>query len=473
MSALGYTLSEGYRLKAAVGGLLLSGPDGAAHIGASDAVAHALSALDRGPAAHESLLSDIGSDNHPDAELIPVLERIAHAGALRRVACGTSGPLVFVEPVSRYYRLARHTGSLSNELRLSRFSYLRRDGAAMVMESPLCHSRVRLVDTRLAGVLASLSEPQPVDRLLGKSTCLDGDSVRSVLALLTDEGFIASPGRDGEAATDDTPALRQWEFHDLLFHSRTRLGRHRNPFGGTFRFRGFIPPRPALKPPMASARIALAKPDLRQLAIRDMSLTEVMERRASIRNYGAAPITAYELGELLYRAARVKSAAKFAGIEVTSRPYPNGGASYELELYVLADRCQGLQPGLFHYEPASHSLEPLTPASVVTEQFLTDAFVSSGQTTRPEVLIIITARFQRVSWKYASIAYSTILKNVGALYQTLYLVATAMSLGPCALGAGDSDRFSQVLGEDYYEETAVGEFMLGNTRTRLCDLRAR
>lgn len=85
----------------------------------------------------------------------------------------------------------------------------------------------------------------------------------------------------------------------------------------------------------------------------------------------------------------------------------------------------------------------------------------SGQSARPEILFMIAARFGRVSWKYASIAYATILKNVGALYQTMYLVATAMRLAPCALGAGNSDRFSQLLGEDYYRETAVGEFMLG------------
>ena len=147
--------------------------------------------------------------------------------------------------------------------------------------------------------------------------------------------------------------------------------------------------------------------------------------------------------------------------ETTSRPYPNGGASYELELYPIVDRCEGLLPGFYHYDPQEHALEPLAPPNTFTEQFLQDARAFSGQSVRPGILFMIAARFGRVSWKYASIAYATILKNVGALYQTMYLVATAMRLAPCALGAGNSDRFSQLLGEDYYEETAVGEFMLG------------
>ena len=44
------------------------------------------------------------------------------------------------------------------------------------------------------------------------------------------------------------------------------------------------------------------------------------------------------------------------------------------------------------------------------------------------MLITIAARFQRVSWKYAAMAYVTILKHVGVVYQTMYLVATARGL---------------------------------------------
>ena len=82
----------------------------------------------------------------------------------------------------------------------------------------------------------------------------------------------------------------------------------------------------------------------------------------------------------------------------------------------------------------------------------------------PQVLIIIAARFQRLSWKYQSMAYNVLLKNVGALYQTMYLVATAMDLAPCALGGGDSDLFARATGLDYYAETSVGEFLLGSKR---------
>jgi SagB-type dehydrogenase family enzyme len=93
---------------------------------------------------------------------------------------------------------------------------------------------------------------------------------------------------------------------------------------------------------------------------------------------------------------------------------------------------------------------------------LFDAYQSMGSPSVPQVLITLAARFQRVSWKYESIAYSLILKNVGVIYATMYLVATALNLAPCALGSGDSDLFARVAGTDYLKETSVGEFALGH-----------
>jgi len=79
-----------------------------------------------------------------------------------------------------------------------------------------------------------------------------------------------------------------------------------------------------------------------------------------------------------------------------------------------------------------------------------------------QVLIVISARFRRVAWKYRSMAYAAILKNVGVVYQTMYLVATAMGLAPYAVGSGDSDCLARLIGTDVHVESSVGEFLLGS-----------
>ena len=79
----------------------------------------------------------------------------------------------------------------------------------------------------------------------------------------------------------------------------------------------------------------------------------------------------------------------------------------------------------------------------------------------PQILITIAARFDRVSWKYSSIAYSLILKDVGVLIQTLYLMATEMGLGGCAIGSTNIDLFAKMTGIEFHVEGPVGLFALG------------
>ncbi|HEY2574032.1 MAG TPA: SagB family peptide dehydrogenase, partial [Verrucomicrobiaceae bacterium] len=259
--------------------------------------------------------------------------------------------------------------------------------------------------------------------------------------------------------------LRQWEFHDLLFHSRSRMGRHRHPFGGTWRFSGALPPLPALKPPMSTQRITLHHPDLQALETSDASFSHVSEARCSVRERGEKTISAAQLGEFLHRSARMKELRAAdpenpRSYDVALGPCASGGALHELELYLAVWSCAGLEPGLYHYDPMAHELELLTGLGPGQRQLLFGACQSSGTETPPDVLINIAARFQRASWKYQSMAYALILKNAGALYQQMYLVATAMNLAPCGLGGGNSDLFAEAANLDYWEETSVGEFML-------------
>ena len=206
--------------------------------------------------------------------------------------------------------------------------------------------------------------------------------------------------------------------------------------------------------------IELYKPNLETLKTTEASFTQVLETRKSIREYGDA-IAAQQLGEFLYRCARVKHYAQTEYGEFAHRPYPSGGALYELELYPIVNRCEGIAKGLYHYQPLVHQLCRIADRTETIEALLDDARRSMGQQEPPQVLIIIAARFQRLAWKYELIAYALMLKHVGVLYQTMYLVATAMKLAPCGLGSGNSDLFAKAAGCNYYAETSIGEFALG------------
>jgi SagB-type dehydrogenase family enzyme len=150
-------------------------------------------------------------------------------------------------------------------------------------------------------------------------------------------------------------------------------------------------------------------------------------------------------------------------MDFASRPYPAGGSLYELEVYAVVNTCRGLQPGLYHYDPLGHRLGRRAGRTAEVERLLSSAAVAAGvPSNRPQVLFILAARLPRIAWKYSGLAYALVLKDVGVLFQTMYLAATAMGLAPCALGCGDSDLFAKAAGVNYYSETSVGEFLLGS-----------
>ena len=145
----------------------------------------------------------------------------------------------------------------------------------------------------------------------------------------------------------------------------------------------------------------------------------------------------------------------------TARPYPSGGSSYELELYLAVDKCEGLPRGFYHYDASAHALVPIAVRAHELDAQLKAAEMAMGASAVPQILITMAARFGRISWKYSSIAYALILKDVGVLMQTLYLMATDMGLGGCAIGSTNIELFAKMTGLEFHVEGAVGQFALG------------
>lgn len=372
-----------------------------------------------------------------------------------------------LQPGSPQFNILKTIVNPDAKYALSRFAYLHSEQETTVLESSLGHAKIELHDWKAAAVVHQLASPQTLAELQALNPEFTENTLETLIAFCLHAKAIGFSDASGEESQEESAPLQQWEFHDLLFHTKSRLGRHDNGFGGTFRFLNIIEPRPAVKPAMNDNGMDLHKPDLESLMKNDPPFARVLESRQSIRSYGDGPLDSKRLGEFLYRVARVRSLpdadpSKGVFYPASSRPYPGGGACYELELYPIIHRCEGLEPGLYHYNPLKHQLNPLRQLDSEVESLLKDAQRSCGGETIPDILITITARFNRVNWKYESMAYSVILKNVGILYQTMYLAATAMNLAPCALGGGDSDAFARIAGLNYYAETSVGEFILGS-----------
>lgn len=342
---------------------------------------------------------------------------------------------------------------------LSRFAFLRRSSEGLAWETPLAPGRLLVRDTATIPLAAAFGAGATLHEIAAD----DLESTRGLVTVLVRAGVLQRCDRTGQPREETDPAWRQWEFHDLLFHRRTRMGYHDEPAGAHYRWRGLLSPQPALKVNRwAAASVSLPPADLPAAWHTDPPLATAMEARVSGRDHDPqCPVTVAELGAFLFRAARVRGLYATDAGEFTSRPYPSGGGSYELEIYVTANQCVGLQRGFYYYDPLHHALSHVAVPDADMEGLLNEAWQSAALTCRPQVLLTIASRFHRVGWKYSSIAYATQLKNVGVLIQTFYLVATATRLAGCALGLGNIERFARLTGLDPMVEGSVGEFMLG------------
>jgi SagB-type dehydrogenase family enzyme len=402
------------------------------------------------------------------------LERLNRRGLLCHGAHANGTRLATLVAVSTSFVARPVQAVAGRRYVLSRFAGLRRLGGEAVVESPLAHARVILNDGRAAALVGALTAPATAEELAARVVGPSTDAVLGVLTLLLRAGLLGEAGAGRSCAADEDPGLQTWEFHDLLFHARSRQGRSDAAFGGTYRLAGRVTPPPALKPAPAGEIHELYRPDLARLESDDPPLARVQERRCSVRAFDAdRPITDRQLGEFLFRVARVKECwqtevATDGGpvrMDFASRPYPAGGGLYELELYAAVNLCANFEPGLHHYDPSRHCLTRLCGRTADVASLLRDAAESTAiPEDSVQVLLILAARFPRVAWKYEAIAYALTLKHVGVVFQTMYLAATAMGLGPCAVGCGDADLFARAAGTDYYTETSVGEFLLGSQR---------
>ena len=427
-----------------------------------------------GPAQHLRTglpLDSFGSEGRSiDKEIDLLVRRLARYGLLEyRLGRPRDGEdQVVIEPqVPDYWPRTPQLGA-ADVLVLSRFAYMRRRGNEMVLELPRAGALFKICDAKIAAALAMLSTPQPIKRLLRQ----DGFPGDELLALLIDCQilFKVDPARDsGLRSAEGDDNLVVWDFHDLLFHARSMEGRHANPTGGVYPHAGVMSPPPAVRPRWPGKKI-----DLRKLsAAHSQAISpaaKLFRERHSTRSFDdQRPITLAELSRFLDSTARVQSKGSSSvdlgdgGPEMAyaARPYPSAGASWELELYLAVDKCEGLARGFYHYDAGAHALVPIGVRAQELEALLTGAEFAMGAPAAPQILITIAARFGRISWKYSSIAYALILKDVGVLIQTLYLMATDMGLGGCAIGSANIDLFAKMTGIEFHVEGPVGQFALG------------
>src|SRR5574340_59920 len=87
-----------------------------------------------------------------------------------------------------------------------------------------------------------------------------------------------------------------------------------------------------------------------------MSLEEALAHRRSVREFSAGALTLAEISRLVWAAQGVTDSER--------RTAPSAGATYPLEVYLVAADVEGLVPGVYRYRPGLHRLEAVTEGDI-------------------------------------------------------------------------------------------------------------
>lgn len=174
-----------------------------------------------------------------------------------------------------------------------------------------------------------------------------------------------------------------------------------------------------------------------------VSVEEALAKRRSVRSYADLPISLADLSQLLWSAQGVTARHSF-------RTAPSAGALYPLEVYVAAGNVEGLDPGVYRYNPHAHELALVRGGDARIE--LARAALGQSCVRDGAAVIIIAAVYARVTVKYHERGVRYVHMEAGHAAQNICLQACALGCGTVVVGAFNDGAVKKAAGMAADEE---------------------
>ncbi|WP_026143286.1 putative peptide maturation dehydrogenase [Xanthomonas sacchari] len=185
----------------------------------------------------------------------------------------------------------------------------------------------------------------------------------------------------------------------------------------------------------------------------------LLAKRTTCRNFDIQRSLSQELlARMLQRALMAHAQVRVQEDTVFLKKYvPSGGGLHPVEAYLLVNRVEGLAPGLYHYHPIEHALQPLPPPEAPLDVFARLALAGQHWFADAPVMIVLVLRFSRSFWKYRlhAKAYRAVLLDIGHISQMLYVSATQLGLGAFVTSAINEADIEKALALDPMQQGVV------------------
>ncbi|MGB4705526.1 MAG: SagB/ThcOx family dehydrogenase [Candidatus Saccharicenans sp.] len=182
-----------------------------------------------------------------------------------------------------------------------------------------------------------------------------------------------------------------------------------------------------------------------------ISVEKALSQRQSVRSYLKQPLTLQEVSQLIWAAQGItRKTEKLPGMwnpkyewQGGYRTAPSAGALYPLELYLVAGSVDLLEKGVYKYLPKTHSLIKVIDGDRRTEIF--NAALRQPSIQEAAALIVLTAVYERTSYKYGERAPRYVHMEAGAAAENVYLQAVSLGIGTVLIGAFQDEDLKKVL----------------------------
>ncbi|MEU8762899.1 nitroreductase family protein [Streptomyces sp. NPDC048659] len=209
--------------------------------------------------------------------------------------------------------------------------------------------------------------------------------------------------------------------------------------------------------PAGGTRIALPAPDFPETPVRRVLRT----RRSSFGRFDpAVPVTPGQLSSVL---------AACAATSLGGEADPDGTLR-QVRLYAFVHHVEGIAPGAYVYDPDAGELALVVPGpqgAFVQENY----FLANYNLERAGVVLVPTVCTGAVLDAVGDRGYRLAVGAAGAVAQTFYLAASALSLGAGVALGFDNVSFVERLGLEDTGEAPLLIMPLGNERPDPADFR--
>ena len=176
---------------------------------------------------------------------------------------------------------------------------------------------------------------------------------------------------------------------------------------------------------------------------------DLVARRRTQRKFPDGKIGSDKLSQLLWASQGITGRVR----DYELRSAPSAGALYPVETYVVINKVEGIEAGLYHYDVREHALELLEKGELGEK--LMHAGLMQPVIGNSAVTLVWTAMIKRARWKYGQRAYRYVYLDAGHIAQNVSMAAEGLDMGSCLIGAFFDDEVNDVLKVDGQDETVI------------------